>query len=71
MKVMHDTIYFKYFVVCLILDNNANGIPIIPLMAVILIVLPIPNKIKKYIIVSKLTIVEAVNATRLPLPAIP
>ena len=47
MKVIHDTTYFKYFVVCLILDNSANGIPITPLMAVIPIVLPIPNKIKK------------------------
>ena len=47
MKVIHDTIYFKYFVVCLILDNSESGMPIIPLMAVIPIVLPMPNKIKK------------------------
>tara|TARA_Y100001936_G_scaffold184629_1_gene182249 strand:+ start:399 stop:530 length:132 start_codon:yes stop_codon:yes gene_type:complete len=35
------------------------------------IILPIPNKTKKYSIDSKPKKIEAVNATILPLPAIP
>jgi hypothetical protein len=48
-----------------------KGSPIIPLITAIPTILPIPNKTKKYIIVSKPINADAVNATRPPLPAIP
>ena len=71
MNVTPAIAYLRYFVAELIFDNKINGKPKIPLAIVMPIILPKPNKIKKYIIVSKPLIVDAINATRLPVPAIP
>lgn len=71
MKVMPAIAYLRYFAPELNFDIKINGNPRIPLATVIPIMLPIPNKIKKYIIISNPLIVDAVSATRLPLPAIP
>ena len=70
-QVIPEIPYFMYRTVCFIFEDNMKGNPIIPLITAIQTILPIPNKTKKYIIVSKPINTDAVNATILPLPAIP
>ncbi len=65
------TAYLKNFCNEGILDDNANGMPIIPLAIVIPIILPIPNTARKEIAISKLLNPETPKTTRAPLPARP
>jgi len=70
-KVILATAYFRYLLTKFTFDNKINGTPRIPLAIVMPIILPTPNKIKKEIITSNPFMVDAISATRLPLPAIP
>jgi len=65
--VTEATAYLKNLCSEGILDDNTNGIPIIPLAKVIPIILPIPNTARKEIAISKLSNPETAKTTSAPL----